>query len=668
MIRHASLLCLFFIQVGSLSANEVTLQQRQERLTEALKSVQPAIVGVTDRIGFGSGVVVSGDGIVLTAAHVVESSHFRRRRSRQSTYVIFPDGREYECDVLGKNRSADAAMLKIKRMPADGSEFPHVTMGRSSEVSAGDFCFALGHPGGFRKDRPAPVRFGRVLSVGAMTIISDNAIVLGDSGGPLFDLDGRLIGIHSMITEVIVENRHVAIDVWHRDWDRLKNGDEWGRLRAFDNELAESDFFGTDLRWRHFTAEVRGVIRNGPADKAGIQPNDTLVSIDGQRFADRLELSTLLDQLEDGREVDVVLRRSDRERTVHLKTGIRPDDSDEPHSFGHDDDDSEDEDTKLELTLHRRVGPYEKRSPDQLKEFEPVVKAVKNSVVEIHEFGRSLALGTVMSRNGYILTKASELHRAVDPDCVFPDGSRRKFRRVAVDDAYDLALLKVDAADLTPVTWAGDDTTDPGRLVITTDFRGNPILPGVISVDIHTLQTASKPFLGIEPFPHSSGVLIRKVIAGGAAERSGLKGGDVVLQISGTEMKGPEQLVSHLQNYSPGDRIDVKVIRDNKIITVPVTLTGRFISEQNDALLPRYSELKELGKYASLHNSGFPEAFQHDTDLFPQQCGGPLLDASGNAIGINIARAARISSYAIPASAVQRVFEQLKKQDTESAL
>ena len=68
------------------------------------------------------------------------------------------------------------------------------------------------------------------MSVGYRTIVSDCAIVLGDSGGPLFDLSGALIGIHSMITEVIVENRHVAIDCFRRDGDRMERGESWGRL------------------------------------------------------------------------------------------------------------------------------------------------------------------------------------------------------------------------------------------------------------------------------------------------------------------------------------------------------------------------------------------------------------------------------------------------------
>ena len=132
------------------------LQQRQQQLTTAPSRVRLAVVGVSDGLGVGSGIVVSRDGVVLTASHVVDSG----RRSRRSTVTItYPDGREYRANVLGKNRDADAAVLKISD-PAPGIEgFPFADMGRLSETKVGDWCFAMGHPGGFRPDREAPDGF-----------------------------------------------------------------------------------------------------------------------------------------------------------------------------------------------------------------------------------------------------------------------------------------------------------------------------------------------------------------------------------------------------------------------------------------------------------------------------------------------------------------------------
>ena len=181
--------------------------------------------------------------------------------------------------------------------------------------------FALGHPGGYRRDRPAPVRLGRVLSTGYRTIVSDCAIVLGDSGGPLFDLDGKLIGIHSMITEVIVENRHVSIDCYRRDGDRMENGESWGRLRSHDNEIIQSKFVGLVLRWRSFTPEVTRVVSGSPAARAGIRSGDILMQISKQTFADPLGLSNLLNELAEDQKVSVVVDRDDERAGASVRGG-----------------------------------------------------------------------------------------------------------------------------------------------------------------------------------------------------------------------------------------------------------------------------------------------------------------------------------------------------------
>jgi serine protease Do len=120
-------------------------------------------------MGVGSGIVVSGDGIVLTASHVVESGRGMRRNRRgnatdRAVTITFPNGKQYPASILGKNGDADAAVLKMTELPDDGSQFPHAEMGRTTDTTVGEWCFALGHPGGFRPDREAPVRIWRTSS------------------------------------------------------------------------------------------------------------------------------------------------------------------------------------------------------------------------------------------------------------------------------------------------------------------------------------------------------------------------------------------------------------------------------------------------------------------------------------------------------------------------
>jgi len=670
-----TVLCFAGMLTGSASADLASLTARQQKLDAALDKVSPALVSVEDGFGAGSGIVVSGDGIVLTASHVVDTH--RRNRPNPRLKVVFPDGSRYQAKLLGMNRSDDAAMLKITESPRNGKEFPFVDLGESDKLSRGDWCFALGHPGGFNLERPAPVRLGRVLSVGHRTVVSDCAIVLGDSGGPLFDMSGKLIGIHSMITEVIVENRHVAIDCFRRDGDRMENGESWGRLVAHDNDLAETDFMGVHLRWRSFTPEVSRVIRNSPADKAGLRSGDILLKVADQQFADPLGLSNLLDHLASHQQTTLVVDRNGRETSLSLTTGAKPDGRDRRRSETREVEvDSDDHERIRELTNQltslRTVGPYEKRAPEELARFEPSLRESSQSVVEIRRYGETLTLGTIMSSDGYIMTKASEIENVKRCDCILPDGRSVKFVEVATDFAYDLMLIKVNQRGLTPVSWNLRSEVKPGRIVITTDSRGAPLLPGVISVASRKLPTSTKGFLGVQlkqvwdEYGNKTAVGISNVFAGGAAKRYGVLEGDQVLSIDGVTVRTSEDMMRKVKSMPPYSKITLRIDRNDEIKTLEIVLTPKFIDDRQ-AMLERYQDPKNYGRFASTHNSGFPEAIQHDTDLYPRQCGGPLFDISGRAVGLNIARAARITSYAIPASAVVRVYEQLRVKGAQPA-
>lgn len=657
------------VAIGSTSAvaDMETLTFRQAALNSALESVTPALVSVQDGFGAGSGVVVSADGIVLTASHVVKQpQRFSRRTRRPRLKVVFPDGQEYSAKILGMNETADAAMLKIEGNYRKGTDFPFVELGTSSELERGEWCFALGHPGGFSKERPAPVRLGRILSVGYRTVVSDCAIVLGDSGGPLFDLSGQLIGIHSMITEVIVENRHVAIDVFRRDGDRMENNESWGTLNARDDDLVKSDFFGVSVRWRNFEAEIKTVVRNSPADRAGLRRGDVLLSINSQPFADALGLNTLLELIEEQQQVEVKYRRNRQENVATVVTGLKPT-NDELDALREDRYDRRDEyyqELTKQLTVLRKVGPFEKRSPVEMRNFDSVVAPSKNSVVEFQSYGAPLTLGTIMSSDGYILTKASELDNAIDPDCVLPDGRRLKIHEVAVDRAYDLMLVKVKATGLAPIQWSTSEPPDAGQIVVTTDSRGAALLPGVISVKNRKLATSNRGFLGVQMALYRDGsVFISNVLSGGAAERSGIRKDDIILEINGRKIGSTRQMQEAISSNPPNSEIAIRLERSNQIRTIKVQLSPQFVAGGNEVLLPRYSDPEKLGKFASRHNSGFPEAMQHDTDLFPSQCGGPLIDLSGKAIGINIARSARVVSYALPAASVQKVYSRLRQKE-----
>lgn len=659
--RMLTLITMLLVATESCSPVQADLSDmkaREKTLESVLTKVRPALVCVQDGFGAGSGVVVSEDGIVLTASHVVDSEG----RPPSNLRVIFPDGSRYRAKLLGMNRTADAAMLQIVEKPRNGKPFPFVKLGESSKLNQGQWCFAIGHPGGFDRARPAPVRFGRILSVGGRTVVSDCAIVLGDSGGPLFNLQGEVIGIHSMITEVIVENRHVAIDVFRRDGDRMENGESWGRLEARDNDIEETKFFGVILRWRNFTPEVAHVLANSPAEAAGIRPGDILTEVAGQRFADSLGMTTLLNELKARQRIEVVIDRIGDSLTLPLTIGDRP--SRRELYRRRDRVTTVDEDhvreLRTQLTSLRNVGPFEKRSQEVMAAYSDALVDQQGTVVEFRGFGPTLALGAVMSSDGYILTKASELSGIVNPECVLYDGRRLQIEEVAVDHTYDLMLVKIDANNLTPVKWESRRKFDAGTLLITPDARSLPMRPGVISVAERKLSNSERGFLGVQMGPSpTGGVLIGEVVRGGAAERGRLQKDDIIRSLNGIDVMGSRDMAARIAALPPNSKVVIRYERDNTIRTLDVVLTPRFVAEPGEQMLERYRE--NDGKYSSMHHSGFPRVIEHDSDLFPNQCGGPVYDLNGKAVGLNIARVARVSSYAIPAEDVLNVYRRLRR-------
>jgi len=182
----------------------------EEHIKALVKKVSPATVAVEVGGATGSGVIISSNGLVLTAAHVCGYAG-------RSVLFTFPGGRHVRGKTLGLDLKSDAGLMKI----ADSGPWPFVPLGESKTAKPGDWVVALGHPGGFDSDRSLVVRLGRLIRVRNDTLQTDCTIAPGDSGGPLFDMHGRLLGIHTTISGSTSENYHVPIGRFYRNWEEL---------------------------------------------------------------------------------------------------------------------------------------------------------------------------------------------------------------------------------------------------------------------------------------------------------------------------------------------------------------------------------------------------------------------------------------------------------------
>jgi serine protease Do len=241
------------------------LEQVEKKVQAVADKARPCVVGIMHGEGkgvaMGTGTIIAKNGLVLTAAHVVDES--------EVVSVLFPDGKTGHAKVLGLNYTRDVALCMI----TEPGEYPFMELGDTKDLKEGDMVVAMGHPGGFDPKRQPPVRFGRVFEFGhADYIRSDCALVGGDSGGPLFDLDGKVIGVNANVSTDMSMNNDAPAEAVRKDWDRMIAGERIGKnpLKV-ETSLTPEELAGLDLgNFRH-RVQAEAVANNG---KMSLEPKE----------------------------------------------------------------------------------------------------------------------------------------------------------------------------------------------------------------------------------------------------------------------------------------------------------------------------------------------------------------------------------------------------------
>jgi len=279
------------------------LKAMQDHLQKLTEKVIPCTVGVRVGQAQGSGVIVSKDGFVLTAAHVCGKPGVK------VTFILH-DGSTVEGKTLGINRTIDSGLMKIE----SDKEWPHLEMGASGGLKEGQWCVATGHPGGYEKGRKPVVRFGRVLHNQDTVVMTDCTLVGGDSGGPLFDMQGRVIGINSRIANPLNANMHVPVNTFKDTWDRLAAGEAWGNMPG------TTPYLGVQGSQDNNDPVINHVVPGTPAEKAGFKVGDRVLKFDDKEIKEFPELSARVADKSPGDKVKIVVQRG--EETVELDVTI----------------------------------------------------------------------------------------------------------------------------------------------------------------------------------------------------------------------------------------------------------------------------------------------------------------------------------------------------------
>ena len=296
------------VSLGSIEE----LKERERKVKKVVSELMPTVVAVVgnDQPATGSGVIINEDGLIMTAGHVTEAA------GKELT-IIFPDGRSVKGESLGANRTRDAGLARI----TEEGKWPFAKIGDSKKAKLGEWLIAMGHPGGYDLNRSPPIRLGRLISSGSMGMLrTDCTLVGGDSGGPLFNLEGEVIGIHSSIGGSLAENRHVPSSVFKAGWDRMLAGEIWGSLGMMAAGVnPDRPMLGVRMNDSNGQVTVDKVFPNSPAKRAGIEDGDVILKIDGIAAE---QMSDVVDQVSSssaGDVLEVQIMRNNKEQSFKVK-------------------------------------------------------------------------------------------------------------------------------------------------------------------------------------------------------------------------------------------------------------------------------------------------------------------------------------------------------------
>ena len=563
-VSQIAYIACFLALVGNayeISAEEVTddLATVQEQLLQSAAKTLPSVVGLrVNRTAVASGVVVSADGLVLTAGHVTSDAGL-------DVEFLFPDGKLARGKTLGVCKWADAAMARI----TDPGPWPFSPMAEKGDFAVDDWVFAFGHPLGLIVNRPPPLRIGRIIQLQPDTIHTDCCIVVGDSGGPLFNLAGKVVGINSRISGM--DSRpdltfHVSINAFWDQYDRMLAGEVW-----------ETD--ATGRYHESFSKQLLASVRE-------IMP-----------------------------------------MTVRICS---------------------------ETTQNRPArGNNQRRRQQQQVQQRPVTTTT------------DLALGLIVTSDGLIATKASEVADRPNIVCVvITNGREDRYPAtvVAVDSANDIALLKIEKTGLHAIDWESHEPpTQPipiGTFVVTPVPNGQiPAILGAVSIGERSIPSENLMIgVSIDSSESWKGARVMQTLPRSPAASVGLRQNDLITKVNDTPIDSGPTFTRFLDKIKVGDELKLVVQRGREILS----MTLKAVESLDMAQRRTATTMNQGGPFGiSRVREGFSCVMQHDTVLRPADCGGPIVTLDGKLIGVNIARAGRTETYALPVARFRQIIDTL---------
>lgn len=614
-------------------ADEFNLTSLQSEVLATIKKVRPAVVRLTGRGSAFSGVIVSPEGHILSVAHAVTPGTQYR--------VTLPDGRRFRAIGKGSNDRADCALVMIND---PGDELPHVPMGDSASLVPNQPCIGLSFPGGQTAGTEPIVRFGHIIRADRRRSMVQSSALMepGDSGGPLFDLNGYVIGIHSRIGRSFDRNYEVPVNVYRGFWNELNREQTFARsgpptpklgIRCQVNRGWDNDNEGDET-----TAGVRitRVYDDTIASRIGIKVDDRIFEIYNRKVKDVPDLQqALVAARDEGAETIQVHVQRGEERLV-LDADYDVEREPAPEVALPDED--------YPQVVSPRSFNELSRLPAQLAELEG---RLDDACVEIESGSDESIVGTRIKGTQWIISKSSVIGETPTIDV---GGQSQVVEVVLRDSTNDLVLLK--ANEVHDVGIEIKDTVDglaAGLFLLSPDEDGPGRVSVVSSPTFRSRKQYSRGYLGVVPvtYEEQKGALLTRVVDNGAAKRAGLQEGDVITKMNETVIRSQQDVRNFLTQLDPSVVIQATILRGEEELTKSIKLGS----------VPNTSQHAANQMDKSARRDGFDRVLSHDATLDPEDCGGPLFDIEGNFVGLNIARNSRVRSYALPVSILRDFVE-----------
>lgn len=304
----------------------------------------------------------------------------------------------------------------------------------------------------------------------------------------------------------------------------------------------------------------------------------------------------------------------------------------------------------LPSAVYAQPNDFLRSNPKFIAAFGDVVAPHVDSTVRIQCDGKDTCLGVTIDTDGWVLTKAHDLTGKIT--CKLANGRASGAVIVGVHEPHDLALLKIDARLLRAIAFTDSKATKAGSWVASVGAAKEPAAIGVIGV---TTRKVKEAYLGVQMDVGPTGVVVKSVLPNSAAAKAGLQAKDILVSVNGKKIIDADHFQQILADMGPGDTLRLTIRRGEVDLDRNAVLQSR---EQAGDFRSEFQN--RMGSELSNRRSGYSVVLQHDSVLKPTDCGGPLVDLRGRVIGINVSRAGRTETFAIPGEIVTPLIVDLK--------